>query len=145
MANPNIVSVATINGGSLGWNLSASLDSLITVTAEYILKINRIVVANVDGTNGAEVDVAITFAAGTQTGVTVNTTAAATAYLAKTIEVPADSTLVITDTPIYLREGDILKAKAEAVTDLDMYITYELLIDQDDIWHTLHNQMIIMQ
>jgi len=129
MANPNIVSVATINGGSLGWNLSASLDSLITVTAEYILKINRIVVANVDGTNGAEVDVAITFAAGTQTGVTVNTTAASTAYLAKTIEVPADSTLVITDTPIYLREGDILKAKAEAVTDLDMYITYELLID----------------
>ena len=129
MANPNIVSVATINGGSLGWNLSASLDSLITVTAEYILKINRIVIANVDGTNGAEVDVAITFAAGTQTGVTVNTTAATTAYLAKTIEVPADSTLVITDTPIYLREGDILKAKAEAVTDLDMYITYELLID----------------
>tara|TARA_R110000751_G_scaffold43015_1_gene99512 strand:- start:52 stop:441 length:390 start_codon:yes stop_codon:yes gene_type:complete len=129
MANPNIVSVATINGGSLGWNLSASLDSLITVTAEYILKINRIVVANVDGTNGAEVDVAITFAAGTQTGVTVNTTAATTAYLAKTIEVPADSTLVITDTPIYLREGDVLKAKAEAVTDLDMYITYELLID----------------
>ena len=129
MANPNIVSVATINGGSLGWNLSASLDSLITVTAEYILKINRIVVANVDGTNGAEVDVAITWSAGTQTGVTVNTTAAATAYLAKTIEVPADSTLVITDTPIYLREGDILKAKAEAVTDLDMYITYELLID----------------
>ena len=129
MANPNIVSVATINGGSLGWNLSASLDSLITVTAEYILKINRIVIANVDGTNGAEVDVAITFAAGTQTGVTVNTTAATTAYLAKTIEVPADSTLVVTDTPIYLREGDILKAKAEAVTDLDMYITYELLID----------------
>jgi len=129
MANPNIVSVATINGGSLAWNLSGTLDSLITVTAEYILKINRIVVANVDGTNGAEVDVAITWSAGTQTGVTVNTTAASTAYLAKTIEVPADSTLVITDTPIYLREGDILKAKAEAVSDLDMFITYELLID----------------
>jgi hypothetical protein len=129
MANPNIVSVATINGGSLAWNLTGSLDSLITVTAEYILKINRIVVANVDGTNGAEVDVAITWSAGTQTGVTVNTTAATTAYLAKTIEVPADSTLVVTDTPIYLREGDILKAKAEAVSDLDLFITYELLID----------------
>jgi len=129
MANPNIVSVATINGGSLGWNLTGSLDSLITVTAEYILKINRIVIANVDGTNGAEVDVAITWSAGTQTGVTVNTTAATTAYLAKTIEVPADSTLVVTDTPIYLREGDILKAKAEAVSDLDMFISYELLID----------------
>ena len=129
MANPNIVSVATINGGSLAWNLTGSLISLVTVTAEYILKINRIVVANVDGTNGAEVDVAITWAAGTQTGVTVNTTAATTAYLAKTIEVPADSTLVVTDTPIYLREGDILKAKAEAVSDLDLFIKYELLID----------------
>jgi len=129
MANPNIVDVATINGGSLAWNLTGSLDSLITVTAEYILKINRIVVANVDGTNGAEVDVAITWAAGTQTGVTVNTTAATTAYLAKTIEVPADSTLVVTDTPIYLRAGDILKAKAEAVSDLDLFISYELLID----------------
>ena len=129
MANPNIVSVATINGGSFGGNLTGSLDSLITVTAEYILKINRIVIANVDGTNGAEVDVAITWSAGTQTGVTVNTTAATTAYLAKTIEVPADSTLVVTDTPIYLREGDILKAKAEAVSDLDMFISYELLID----------------
>jgi len=129
MANPNIVDVATINGGSLAWNLTGSLDSLITVTAEYILKVNRIVIANVDGTNGAEVDVAITWAAGTQTGVTVNTTAATTAYLVKTVEVPADSSLVVTDTPIYLRAGDILKAKAEAVSDLDMFISYELLID----------------
>ena len=130
MANPNIVSVATILGGNAGWNLSASTTAtLLTVTAEYILKINRIVVANVDGTNGAEVDVAITWSAGTQTGVTVNTTAATTAYLAKTIEVPADSSLVILDTPIYLRETDILKAKAEAVSDLDLFISYELLID----------------
>ena len=130
MANPNIVDVATINGGSLGWNLSASLDSLITVAAEYILKINRIVVANVDGTNGATIDVAVTMA-GTpaQTGLTVNTAAATTFYLAKTIEVPADSSLVVLDTPIYLRETDILKAKAEAVSDLDLFISYELLID----------------
>ena len=134
MANPNIVSVATINGGSLGWNLSASLDSLITVAAEYIMKINRITVANVDGTNGATIDVAVTMA-GTpaQTGLTVNTAAATTFYLAKTIEIPADSTLVITDTPIYLRETDILKAKAEAVSDLDLFISYELLIDQEVI------------
>ena len=130
MANPNIVSVSSIYGESCGWALTNTLTTtLFTVSAEKLIKINRIVCANVDGTNGAEVDVAITFAAGTQTGVTVNTTAAATAYLAKTIEVPADSTLVVTDTPIYLREGDILKAKAEAVSDLDMYITYELLID----------------
>jgi hypothetical protein len=130
MANPNIVSVATINGGSLGWNIPATLSSLITVAAEYILKINRITVANVDGTNGATVDVAITMA-GTpaQTGLTVGTAAATTMYLAKDIEVPAKSTLVICDTPIYLRETDILKANAEAVSDLDLFISYELLID----------------
>ena len=34
MANPNIVSVATILGGNAGWNLTATLDAtLLTVTA----------------------------------------------------------------------------------------------------------------
>ena len=126
MANPNIVSVTGITAGTLGWNLTATLDSLITPDADYLLKINRIVVANVDGTNGAEVDVAIVTTAQTFPTTTV-TAADATTYLAKTIEVPADSTLVITDTPIYLRAGDLLKAKAEAVSDLDLTITIELI------------------
>ena len=44
MANPNIVSVATILGCNAGWNLSTGLTTeLLSVTAEYILKINRIV------------------------------------------------------------------------------------------------------
>ena len=43
MANPNIVSVATINGVSLGWNLTNTLTTtLLTVTSEYVIKINRI-------------------------------------------------------------------------------------------------------
>ena len=51
MANPNIVSVATILGGNAGWNLTATLDAtLLTVAAEYVLKINRIICTNVDGT-----------------------------------------------------------------------------------------------
>ena len=131
MANPNIVNVATINGGSLGWNVGTGLNSLITVAADYILKINRIVVANVDGTNAADISVAITMA-GTpaQTGLTVNTAAATTMYVAKTISVPADASLVISDTPIYLRESDILKANASAASDLDLTITFELLTDQ---------------
>ena len=46
MANPNIVSVATIEGGNLGWNLTTGLTTqLLTVDTEYVLKINRIVVA----------------------------------------------------------------------------------------------------
>ena len=59
MANPNIVSVATINGGSLGLHLTTSEVALITVTAEYLIKVNSIIVANVDGTNAATCDVRV--------------------------------------------------------------------------------------
>ena len=55
MANPNIVSVATINGESVGYNLTATTTTtLLTVSSGKLLKINRIVCANVDGTDGAD-------------------------------------------------------------------------------------------
>ena len=60
MANPNIVAVATIEGGSLGWNLTDSLADLVTVSADYILKLNRIVATNVDGSSAMNLDVAVT-------------------------------------------------------------------------------------
>ena len=60
MANPNIVAVATIEGGSLGWNLTDSLADLVTVANQYILKINRIVATNVDGGSAMDLDVAVT-------------------------------------------------------------------------------------
>ena len=129
MANPNIVSVATILGGNAGWNLSASTTAtLLTVTAEYILKINRIVCANVDGTNPANLDLFVDGMGSGPTGITT-TGADATVYLAKTISVPADSSLVVLDTPIYLMEGDILKGGTASTSDLDLFISYETLID----------------
>ena len=42
MANPNIVNVATIAGGSLGLHLLVADTPIITVTAEYIVKVNSI-------------------------------------------------------------------------------------------------------
>ena len=129
MANPNIVSVATILGGNAGWNISASTTAtLLTVTAEYILKINRIVCANVDGTNPANLDLFVDGMGSGTTGITT-TGADATVYLAKTISVPADSSLVVSDTPIYLMEGDILKGGTASTSDLDLFISYETLID----------------
>ena len=130
MANPNLVNVATINGGNLGFNLSATTTAtLLTVDADKILKINRITVANVDGTNAADLDL---FVDGLTTagadGITP-TGADTTVYLAKTVSVPADATLVILDTPIYLMEGDILKGGASAASDLDLFISYEVLDD----------------
>jgi len=129
MANPNIVSVATILGGNAGWNLSATLDAtLVTVTAEYILKINRITCANVDGTTAYDLNLLVDGMGSGTTGVTT-TGADATVYLAKTISVPADSTLVVSDTPIYLMEGDILKGGGSTINKLDLFISYETIID----------------
>ena len=100
MANPNIVSVATILGGNAGWNLSNTLTStLLTVTAEYVVKINRIVCTNVDGSSAADLDLYIDGMGSGTTGVTT-TGADATVYLAKTISVPAAASLVVSDTPI---------------------------------------------
>ncbi len=62
------------------------------------------------------------------TGVTT-TGADATVYLAKTVSVPADATLVLVDTPIYLMEGDILKGGASASGDLDLFVSYEVIND----------------
>ena len=129
MANPNIVSVTGITAGTLGWNLpTGGLVNLIDPDTGYLLKINRIVVANVDGASAADVDVAIVTASQSFTNTTV-TGADATTYLAKTINVPADSSLVVSDTPIYLREGDNLQGNASASGDLDLTITFELLTD----------------
>jgi hypothetical protein len=129
MANPNIVNVTAITAGTLGWNLpTGGLVNLIDPDTGYLLKINRITVANVDGTSAADVDVAIVTNIQTMPNTTV-TGSDATTYLAKTISVPADATLVVSDTPIYLREGDNLQANASASGDLDLIITFELLTD----------------
>ena len=129
MANVNLVSATSIYAGNAGWNLSATTTAtLLTVDADKLIKINRITCANVDGTNAADLDLYIDGLGSGATGVTT-TGADATVYLAKTVSVPADSTLVILDTPIYLMEGDILKGGASAASDLDLFISYEVFDD----------------
>ena len=128
MANPNIVSVATIAGGSVGDKLTTSLVAYITVTAEYIVKVNLITVANVDGTNAATCDVCVVKANATPLGIT-NYDISGTFYLAKTVNVPADDILVLVDKPFYLMETDVLQAKASVASDLDIFISYDVIID----------------
>jgi len=128
MANPNIVNVATINGGNAGFNLTATATAtLMTVSGSgVIVKINRITVANVDGSSAATVDLFVDGLGSGAAGVTT-TGADATVYLAKTISVPADASLVLLDTPIYLMENDILKGGASAAGDLDLFISYDVI------------------
>ena len=129
MANPNLINVSSVLAANAGFNLTTTATAtLITVSADKLVKINRVTVANVDGTNSATFDL---FVDGMGTGTTggATTGADATVYLCKTVTVPADATLVVLDTPIYLMEGDILKGGASAASDLDLFVSYEVLDD----------------
>ena len=127
MANPNIINVSSILAGNAGFNLSSTATAtLITVDADKILKINSITCANVDGTNAATVDLFVDGLGSGASGITT-TGADATVYLAKTISVPADYTLVLLSSPIYLMEGDVLKGGASAASDLDLFVSYEVM------------------
>ena len=129
MANPNIVNVTSIYGGNASWNLSNTLTAtLLTVSADVIVKVISIICANVDGTNDAQLNLYIDGVGTTVTGVT-GTSLATAIYLAKTVNVPADDILVVIDKPIYLMEADILKGGASAASDLDLFMSYEVIND----------------
>ena len=118
MAAPNLVNVSSIYGKTMGAALTTSNVAHITCAAEKVLKVNSIIVANVDGTNAA--DVTVRFKDGT------------TSFrLANTVTVPADSTLIVLgkDAPIYLEETHQIEAWASAAGDLEIIISYEELDD----------------
>ena len=124
MANPNLVNVTTIKGKIEGHKLttdaiSDSGSAVITCGADKLLKINSIIVANVDGTNSVDIDVAVHLDGDDRF------------YLAKTVALPADSTLVVIgkDSPIYLEENDQLEARADVASDAELVVSYEELDD----------------
>jgi hypothetical protein len=129
MAAPNIVSVATIIGESQGFQLDTTLNTeLLAVATGKLVKINRISVANIDGTNAADVTVGVEKATRTSAA-TGSSVSGATFLIASTVSVPADAVLVLTDTPIYLEEGDKLEGGASAASDLTLFVSYEVIDD----------------
>lgn len=121
MAAPNIVNVTSIFGKTMGAALSTTTTTdILTCGANKVLKVNTIIVSNVDGTNSADVTVYF-----------YDSSAAARYALAYTIQVPADATLVVIgkDNPIYLEESDQIEAGASAISDLQIVISYEEIDD----------------
>ena len=57
MATPNIVNVATINAKNAAGAITTSRASAVDVPAEKVAKINTILIANIDGTNAADVTI----------------------------------------------------------------------------------------
>lgn len=121
MANPNIVNVAAIYGENSSVSLTTTnATSLVSNAASSgkVYKINTIMVANVDGTNAADI--------------TINKYSAAalggSAFpIASTISVPADATLIVIDktTAIYLKENESIGATAGTASDLVVTCSWE--------------------
>ena len=124
MANPNIVSVNAIYGNTSSILLSSTSDPFATAlinnpaSSNKIFKINSIVVANVDGSNAAEITIKIF----SQDDLGGTGTA-----LISTASVPADASLVVLDktTGIYLLEDRSIGATASAANDLVVTCSWE--------------------
>ena len=86
--------------------------TMYTCPAATTSIIHAIYLSNVDGTNDATVNVAVSGSATFQTR----------RYLLKTVDVPADSTIVI-EKPINLGAGDKLETKASADDDIDVFVS----------------------
>lgn len=128
MAAPNIVAVTSIYGKTT--YLTPSGTSAVVLLANTsgsgkVLKINQIVVANVNGTSAADATVSIYTNGGVAQG---SAPSGGTAYpVASTISVPADASLIVTDktTAIYLEEDRSISITSGTANALTFSISYE--------------------
>ncbi len=118
MATPNIVNVTSITPFTINGSVTTSNQDIIDVPADKVYKVNTILIANIDGTNAANITVSIS----TDNG---NSSHA----IASTISVPADSTLSLISTTLYLDETDLLKIVGSANNDLEYTVSGEILDD----------------
>ena len=87
-----------------------ALTTMYTCPGSTTAVVHAIYLSNIDGTNDATVSVAISGSANFDTR----------RYLLKTVDVPADSTVVI-EKPINLGAGDKLETQASANNDIDVF------------------------
>ena len=120
MANPNLVNVTSITGESVQAALTTTLTTeILAAASDTLVKVNNIIIANIDGSSAVDVSVFITKSGGSPIAI------------ASTISVPADATLTVVDknTALYLEEGDNLEAGASANSDATITVNYEILND----------------
>ena len=119
MATPNLVNIATITPKNAMGNLGdTSRTTMVDVAAESAIKINTILICNIDGSNAADVTIEIS-----------NDNGSTYYKIVSTLSVPADATLSVLDSPIYLDETDLIAVTAAVADDLSYHVSYEELID----------------
>ena len=83
-----------------------------SASSNKVFKVNALYISNVDGTASATVNVDVF-------------RSSAAYHLAKTVLIPADSSLDVLTKSIYLEEGDSLRLTASAASDLEGVCSYE--------------------
>lgn len=120
MAAPNIVNTTSIYGRTDVASVGTATTTITTNAASSgkVLKINTLIVSNIDGV--ADVDVSVDLYRESST---------AAFSIAKTVTVPSDSSLVVVgkENPIYVTEGDSIRLSATADGDAQAICSYEEL------------------
>jgi hypothetical protein len=130
MAAPNIASLTTITGKTTYFTPTGTTAVVLlqnAASSNTVLKINQIVVANVDGTNAVDCTVSIYSNGGVAQG---SAPSGGTAFpIASTISVPADASLIVTDktTGIYLEENTSISITSGTASKLTFSVSYELM------------------
>ena len=116
----NLINVATITPVMAAGAVTTSRAAIVDVAADKVAKINSLIIANIDGTNAADITVEVSIDNGSNY-----------VAIAKTVSVPADSSLVVVgkDNGFYLDETDLLAVTASAASDLTYLVSYELMTD----------------
>jgi len=133
MANPNIVSVTTINGATAYQALTNTNDNALVSNAASsgtIIKVNNIFVSNVNGVSAATVSLSFRSAANAVTSGTLATASSGTAYrMVYQISVPANTTLMLLDKAgaIYLTENTSVSVQAGTAGYLEVVASYETI------------------
>ena len=89
---------------------NTAITPMYTCPASTTAVVHAMYLSNIDGTNDADISVSISGSANFSTR----------SYLLKTVQVPADSTVVI-EKPINLGAGDKLETQASANNDVDVF------------------------
>jgi len=120
MTAPNIVGVTTVIGKTVQFNLGDTSETSMLVNqanSGTVNKIESIIVANIDGSNTADITVSLKNAASSGTNFSI----------AKNINVPPKSTIVLVDkaSSFYMEENREISCQASAASDLAIILSYE--------------------
>jgi hypothetical protein len=130
VAAPNIASLTTITGKTTYFTPTGTTAVVLLPNAaasNNVLKINQIVVANIDGTNAVDATVSIYTNGAVAQG---SAPSGGTAFpIASTVSVPADASLIVVDktTGLYLEEGTSISITSGTASKLTFSVSYELM------------------